>query len=154
MTEARIKVVVQNRRARHDYYIEDRYEAGMVLMGSEVKSMRAGKVSLQEAYCLVQGGEVFLVNAHIAPYASARYFGHEPRRKRKLLLNHREIRKLRKATEQKGYTLIPLKIYLKDGKFKLELGLGKGKQTQDKRHAIADRENKRQLDRIKRHKNR
>ena len=119
MTEARIKVVVQNRRARHDYYIEDRYEAGMVLMGSEVKSMRAGKVSLQEAYCLVQGGEVFLVNAHIAPYASARYFGHEPRRKRKLLLNHREIRKLRKATEQKGYTLIPLKIYLKDGKFKV-----------------------------------
>ncbi|MEM1056286.1 MAG: SsrA-binding protein SmpB [Bacteroidota bacterium] len=145
-----IKTVVSNRRARHEYLLETPIEAGLVLMGSEVKSLRAGQATLAEAFVDVKPQGVDLVGAHISPYNEASYTNHVPTRRRRLLLNKREIEKLRKGVEQKGYTIVPLKIYFKDGRAKLEIALGKGKKLHDKRHAIAERESKRRIERAMR----
>jgi len=147
-----IKIVVNNRKARHDFRIEERFEAGMQLTGSEVKSLRDGKVNLQEAYCKVEDNEIFLVGCHIAPFAQATHVNHDPVRRRKLLLHRREITKLKRGTQEKGYTLVPLKIYFKAGLAKLEIGLGKGKKTFDKRHDVAERDSKRRLQKLTRHR--
>ncbi len=143
------KVVTRNRKAFHDYRIEDRFEAGIVLVGSEVKSLRDGKANLQDSYCKVEAGEVTMMNCHISPYTQASHFNHDPVRPRKLLLHRREIRKLERAVTQKGYTLIPLQIYFVRGHAKVEIGLAKGKRQYDKRVDIADRESKRRLDRLR-----
>lgn len=135
-----IKIVHTNRKARHDYHIEDTTEAGIVLTGTEVKSVRDSRVNLRDAYCAVENGEMFLFNCHIAPYEQASHFNHDPRRIRKLLLHKREIRKWRQMSEQKGYTIVPLKMYFKSGYAKLQIGLGKGKKQYDKRRDIAEKE--------------
>ena len=145
--EGRVKVVATNRRARRNYSIFDTYEAGMVLVGSEVKSLREGKMELKDSYAHVQRGEVFLVGAHISPYGFAREGGHDPERERKLLLHRREIDRIAGALAEKGLTLVPLRVYFKDGKAKVELGLGKGKTSVDKRHSLREREHEREMDR-------
>lgn len=142
-----IQVVTSNRKATHEYHIDDRVEAGLVLQGTEVKSIRAGKVNLQEAYCAVDGGEMWLLQCHIAPYSHGNRANHDPVRRRKLLLHKKEIQRLEKATAQKGYTLIPLKVYFKKGRAKVEIGLGKGKKLYDKRADIAAKDVKRKLSR-------
>ena len=142
-----IKIVAQNRKATHEYLIDDRVEAGLVLQGTEVKSLRAGNVNLREAYCSVEAGEMILRQCHISPYEHGNRANHDPVRPRKLLLHRREIEKLGKAAAQKGYTIVPLKIYFKKGRAKLEIGLGKGKKLYDKRMDIASRETKRRMDR-------
>ena len=142
-----IKLITSNRKARHDYHIEDTLEAGLVLAGTEVKSLREGRANLQDAYCHVERGEMYLVGAHISPYSHGNIHNHEPTRRRKLLLHRREIDRWRKASEQKGYTIVPLKLYFKRGKAKIEIGLARGKKLYDKRHDIAERETKRRLDR-------
>jgi len=142
-----INIVVTNRKARHDYHIEDTLEAGIVLQGTEVKSIRQGKASLQEAYCVVEGDEMFIYSMHVAPYTHGSDNNHVPTRKRKLLLHKREIYKWRKASEQKGYTIVPLRLYFRDGYAKVEIGLAKGKKLYDKRADIAERETKRRMDR-------
>ena len=133
------KLIVKNRRALFDYAVEERYEGGLVLVGSEVKAMRAGKVDLVDAYASVDGGEVWLKQVYIAPYEQARAFPHNERRARKVLLHAREIEEVRKALAQQGYTLVPLRLYFKRGRVKVELGLAKGKKTHDKRQEIAKR---------------
>lgn len=149
MTDA-IKLIMTNRRARHDYHIEQEFEAGIVLFGTEVKSLRSGKVNLQDAYCTIEDQEVYLTGAHISPYShGGNYFNHEPVRKRKLLLNKREIRKMLRATEQKGYTLVPLSVYLKNKKVKIVVGVARGKKLFDKRDSMAERDTKRELDRVR-----
>ncbi|MCL6450043.1 MAG: SsrA-binding protein SmpB [Acetobacteraceae bacterium] len=145
--EAGLKVVGVNRRARHDYHIEEACEAGLVLTGTEVKSLRLGRVSLQDAYAEVNGGEVYLVNCHIAPYAQAHRFNHPPRRRRKLLLNRGEIARLAGRVRERGYTLVPLRVYFKGSWAKVELGLGRGKKVYDRRRDIAEREARRQVER-------
>lgn len=132
--------IVVNRRARHDYDILDRVEAGIVLTGSEVKSAREHRVQLQGSYCRVRDGEAWLVDAHFAPYAQAGYTPHEPRRDRKLLMHKKEIRRLAQAAAQQGLTLVPLSMYFKDGRVKVEVGLARGRKSYDKRQAIAERE--------------
>ena len=127
------KVLLRNSRARHDYFIEETLEAGMVLVGSEVKSLRDGKASLNEAYAKVEAGEVFLVDMQVTEWAFANRFNHSPRRPRKLLLHKAEIKKLDDATAKQGYTLLPLEVYLSSGKIKVLIGLGKGKKHFDKR---------------------
>lgn len=149
-----IKTICSNRKARHDYRILDSVEAGLVLTGSEVKSLRAGHANLKESYARIDDGEVFLVGATIRPYEMAGRFNHEPTRKRKLLLNRSEIRKLERQVEQKGVTLVPLKLYFKGGKVKLEVGLAVGKRQHDKRASIAEREAKRDMDRARKEMNR
>ena len=139
--------LVSNRRALHDYEILETFEAGMVLLGSEVKSLRAHQGSLQEAYVLVSGEEVILKNATIAPYTQAALFGHEERRERKLLLHKREIAKLIKATQLKGLTIIPLGIYLKKGFIKIKIAVAKGKKAHDKRQSLKEKEATRMIDR-------
>ena len=149
------KVIVTNRKARHDYRIGDRYEAGIVLRGTEVKSLREGKASLQEAYCVVRDREVVLMNCHIPQYRhGGDHFNHEPERPRKLLLNKKEIGKLSKAVDQKGNTVIPLKLYFKNGYAKIEIGVATGKRQYDRRQDIADRDAKRRLERLKRNEDR
>lgn len=143
-----IKVIATNKKAYHDYFVEDTYEAGIQLVGCEVKSIRAGQVNLRDSFVIIKNGEVFMLGAHISPYKMGSYNNVEPRRTRKLLLNLSEINKLRGRVEQKGYTLIPLKVYFKDALVKIELGLCKGKELHDKRDAIKDKENKRNLDRV------
>jgi SsrA-binding protein len=142
-----VKVVATHRRARFEYEIEERIEAGLVLTGSEVKSLRGANVNLADAYAQLRGDELFLVNCRIGEYAQAAHFGHAPLRERKLLLNRSEIEKLRGKVEQRGYTLIPLQLYFRDGWAKVELGLGKGRTHEDRRDAIAERESKREMDR-------
>jgi len=149
-----IRTICSNRKARHDYRILDSMEAGLVLTGSEVKSLRAGHANLKESYARIDDGEVFLVGATIRPYEMAGRFNHEPTRKRKLLLNRSEIRKLERQVEQKGVTLVPLKLYFKGGKVKLEVGLAVGKRQHDKRASIAEREAKRDMDRARKEMNR
>jgi SsrA-binding protein len=144
-TETGQKIVAQNRKATHDYFIEDRYEAGLVLQGSEIKSIRAGRVALKEAYVLVENGQAFLHNAHIAAYDPAARQGHDPLRTRKLLLHKKQIAKLAEYIQQKGYTVVPLKMYLSKGRAKLEIALARGKKNYDKRDAIADRESQRDI---------
>ena len=148
-----MKLIAENRKARHDYFVEDTYEAGIVLVGCEVKSIRQGQVNLRDSFAIIKNGEVFAVGMHIAPYQMGSYFNHDPRRNRKLLLNKAEIRKLKAKVEQKGYTLVPLKIYFKDALVKVELGLCKGKETHDKRDSIKRREEDRKIDRIKKEYN-
>lgn len=142
-----IKIVTKNRKARHEYRIEETLEAGMALQGTEVKSIREDKISLQEAYCAVENGEMYLINAHIAPYSHGNVNNHDPRRPRKLLLHRSELRKWDKATAQQGYTIVPLMVYFKNGYAKLRIGLGKGKKLHDKRQDIAERETKRRMQR-------
>ena len=147
MENKRIKLVAENRKARHDYNIEDKYEAGIVLVGTEVKSLRMGKANLKDSYARIKNGEVFVHQMHIGPYPFAYYNNHDPLRQRKLLLHNYEIRKLYGKVNEKGYSLIPLKIYFKDGKVKLSLALARGKQSHDKRETIRRRDQKRELDR-------
>jgi SsrA-binding protein len=142
-----IKVIATNRKARHQYQFDDTYEAGLVLMGSEIKSIRAGQVSLQEGFVLFENGEAWLVNVHIAPYDPASRQNHEPRRRRKLLLHRREIDRLQGRTQEKGYTVVPTRLYLKDGRAKVEIALARGKKLYDKRQTIAERDSKRQVER-------
>ena len=142
-----IKVVSTNRKAYHDYAIEDTFEAGIVLIGSEIKSIRAGRVNLRDGYAAIEDGEVWMHNTHIAPYDPASRFGHEPRRKRKLLLHKREIARLARQVQEKGYTLVPLRLYLKDNRAKVELALARGKRQYDKRAAIAARDDQRRAQR-------
>ena len=142
-----IKIIATNRKARYQYHFDDTYEAGLVLMGSEIKSIRAGRVSLQEGFVLFEEGEAWLVNVHIAQYDAASRQNHEPRRKRKLLLHRREIDRLQSRTREKGYTVIPTKLYLKDGRAKVEIALVRGKKQYDKRQTIAKRDSKRQVER-------
>ncbi len=140
-----IKVVCQNRKAYHDYFIEETYESGIVLVGSEVKSLRQGKASIKEAYAQVEKGEVWLNDMYIAPYEASSVFVPETRRKRKLLLSKDEIRKLVGKVKEKGYTLIPLRVYFKGPFAKVELGLARGKKKYDKRAEIAEREARRRI---------
>ncbi len=147
MAKGEIKVIATNRKARHEYFLEDSYEAGLSLRGSEIKSIRAGQVSLKEAHVEVDGEEAWLVNAHIAPYELAGQFNHEPRRRRRLLLHKREIHRLYDAVRQKGYTIIPLRLYLTGGKAKLEIALARGKRKYDKRKEISKRDAARDIER-------
>ncbi len=149
MAGERIKIVVTNRKARHDYEIVDSYEAGLVLLGSEVKAVREGRVNLTDAYARFIKGELWVVGMHISPYTKAVAEPHDPLRMRKLLLHQRELKKLYRGIQEKGFTLIPLKVYLKNHLIKLELGLGRGKRKYDKRAAIAERDQKRELDRAR-----
>lgn len=145
---APIKVITVNRSAYHDYFVERTIEAGISLMGTEIKSIRDGKVNLRGSYAMIRNGEVWLENAHIAVYEHGNRYNHEPLRNRKLLLHRREIQQLQTRVAAKGLTLVPLKLYLKGGKAKIELGLCRGKKLYDKREAIAERDVKRELDRI------
>jgi len=142
-----IKIVSENRKARHDYHIHETYETGIVLTGTEVKSLRAGKANLKDSYARIENGEVMLHNMHISPYEQGNRYNHEPLRTRKLLMHKAEILKLFGKTREKGYALIPLKLYFTRGKAKLELGLATGKKLYDKRQDIAERDAKRELDR-------
>jgi SsrA-binding protein len=137
-----------NRKAHHDYFFEATYVAGMVLSGTEIKSLRAGKASFNDSYCLFHKGELFVKNLHISEYAFGTYSNHEPMQERKLLLNKRELRKLENKITEKGYSIIPLKIFLAEsGYFKMEIGLGKGKKSYDKRNTIKERESERDIKR-------
>lgn len=147
MRESGIKVVATNRKASHDYFLEDRFEAGLVLLGTEIKSIRAGQVNLREGYVQARGSELWLVNTHIAVYEQAAGQSHDPLRPRKLLLHRKEIARLLTRAQERGYTIIPLRMYLKDGRAKLEIALAHGKHQYDKRQAIAKREAKRQIER-------
>ena len=142
-----IKIIAKNRKARHDYFIEETFEAGIVLTGTEVKSIRLGKVNLKDSYADVKQGEVYLHNMHISPYEKGNIFNSEPMRDRKLLLNRREINKLIGYIQQKGYSLIPLQIYLTRGLVKVQLAAAKGKKLYDKRHDAAQRDAQRNMER-------
>jgi SsrA-binding protein len=142
-----IKIVATNRKATHDYTIDDRFEAGLALLGTEVKSIRAGGANLREGYVQLRGGEAYLVNAHIAPYDPSGRTGHDPLRPRKLLLHKKELARLASGTQERGWTIIPLKVYLKNGRLKIEIALARGKRQYDKRESIARRDAQRQVDR-------
>lgn len=147
-----VKLVVQNRRAKFDYTIEDKVEAGLALMGSEVKSLRDGTANLNDAYALPKGTELYLHNAHIGPYKPSTVFGHEPLRVRKLLLHRAEIDRWAAKVKERGYSIIPLMLYFKNGRAKVELALCRGKTHEDRRQDIKERETKRELDRVVRRK--
>ena len=142
-----LRVITTNRKAHHDYHILDTIEAGVALQGTEVKSLRAGRINLKDSYAEIRDGELYLVGVHISPYEQGNRFNHEPERPRKLLLHKREILKLGYKAREKGLTLVPLRVYFKGGRIKVELALVKGKRAYDKRAAIAEREAKRDLDR-------
>ncbi len=146
-------VVCVNRRARFDYFIEETYEAGLVLQGSEVKSLRAGKANLSDSYARIVRGECVLINSHINPYDAASRFNHEPTRTRKLLLHKQEIRRLAGKTHERGLTLVALKLYFKDGMAKVELGLARGKKLYDKRESIRKKDAQREVERSLRSRN-
>ncbi len=139
------KIICNNKKAYHDYFIEEKYEAGMVLTGTEVKSLRMGKANLNDSFALVKGGEAFLNNLHISPYDFGNRENHDPDRMRKLLLHKKEILRLYGKIREQGYTLIPLRLYFKDGKVKAELGLAKGKKLHDKREDLKKKEQKREV---------
>jgi SsrA-binding protein len=141
------KIIARNRRARHDYHIEDVVEAGLILTGTEVKSLRAGRASLADGFGQISGNEAWLHNVHIPEYTLGTWTNHEPRRTRKLLLHRKEIDKLARSTAERGLTLIPLSLYFRDGKAKVELALARGKRTYDKRHDLARRDAAREVDR-------
>ena len=147
MNDQHIKIVTVNKQARHDYFIEDTLEAGIVLKGTEVKSLRQGRVNLKDAYGRINNGEVYLHQMHISVYPFAYYDNHEPERPRKLLLHKQEIKRLFGKINERGFSLIPLKVYFKSGKVKVELGLARGKRKFDKREEIKRRDAKRDLDR-------
>jgi len=142
-----IKLLAQNKKAYHDYFIEDTYECGVELVGTEVKSIRAGAVNLKDSYAHLKNGEVFVRNMHVSPYEKGNIFNRDPLRERKLLLHKYEIRKLIGKTKETGYSLVPLKVYLKGSRIKIELALVKGKKLYDKRNSIAERDAKRNIDR-------
>ncbi len=149
------KKVAVNRKARHDYFILDSFECGIVLTGTEIKSVRAGNLNLKDSYASIENGEIWLYGVHISPYEKGTYYNHEPERDRKLLLHRHEIIRLQSKTREKGLTLVPLSVYIKDGKrAKVELGLAKGRTTHDKRDMIADRDAKRDIARAVRGKGR
>ena len=141
------KLIADNRRARHDYHLLDRFEAGLVLTGTEVKSLREGKATLQQAFAEVRDGEAWLLGLHVPEYGQGNRSNHEPDRSRKLLLHRREIDRLYGQVREKGVTLVPTKLYFKDGRVKVELALAKGKELRDKRRDIAERDARRQIDR-------
>jgi SsrA-binding protein len=143
----RVKVVASNRRARRNYTVVETVEAGLALLGSEVKSLREGRLDLKDSYAVVKGGEAYLVGAYVAPYEFARDGGHDPERERKLLLHRREIDRIAGQIAEKGLTLVPLQVYFKEGKAKVELGLAKGKTSYDKRESIKERDHEREMDR-------
>ena len=142
-----IKVVATNRKASHEYFLLEHLEAGLALQGSEIKSIRAGQISLAEAYVQIDGREAWLVEAHIAPYEQANRFNHEPKRPRRLLLHRHEIRRLWNLVRQKGVTIVPTRIYLKEGRAKVEIAVAKGKKLYDKRETIAKRDMQREIER-------
>ena len=142
-----VKVAAQNRKAWHDYLIEDKLECGIELCGTEVKSIRAGQLNLKDSFAQVRGGELFLVGMHVSPYDQGNIFNHDPFRTRRLLVHKSEIRRLYALQQADGYSLIPLQAYFKDGRVKIELAVAKGKKLYDKRHAIAERDAARDIDR-------
>lgn len=146
------KVVASNRKARHDYTIGDVYEAGLVLQGTEVKSLRLGRASLIDGFASVEGGEAYLENVHIPEYTEGTWTNHEPRRKRKLLLHSAEIVKLANATTEAGYTLVPLQVYFKDGRAKVEIAVARGKRDYDKRYALREKQDAREAQRAMSHR--
>ncbi len=141
------QTIALNRRARHEYAVSETLEAGLVLTGTEIKSIRAGRVNLAEAYARIEHGEAWLIGAHIAPYEQGNRFNHEPRRTRKLLLHRDQIAELVGLTQAKGQTLVPLRLYIRGGRAKVELGVARGKKTHDKRRTIAERDQRRELER-------
>lgn len=143
------KIIAQNKKARHDFFILDTWEAGIVLQGTEVKSLRDSRVNLKDSYARVRNGEVWLIGVHISPYPQGNIANHEPERDRKLLLHAREIERLRRNIEEKGLTIVPLSLYFSEGRVKVELGLAKGKHTYDKREDTAEREARREMDRAR-----
>ena len=148
------KTVAQNRKARHEYFILDSFETGIVLSGTEIKSLRDGRANMKDGYAAIDRGELWLYNVHISPYEHGTHYNKEPLRPRKLLVHKHEIYRLLEKTKEKGLTLVPLKIYLKNGRWaKCELGLAKGKQLHDKRDAAAERDAKREMDRVIKEKN-
>lgn len=149
-----VKTVATNRKARHDYFIEDRLEAGIALKGTEIKSIRKGSISLREAYVRIDGENAWLVGAHIAPYDPASGFNHDPIRDRRLLLHKREIHRLYDKVRQRGYAVIPLRVYLKSGRAKVEIALAKGKRKYDKRRELARKDAAREIERAMARRNR
>jgi SsrA-binding protein len=139
------KLIAQNKKARHDFSIDEVFEAGLVLVGTEVKSLRLGRASLVDGFAMIDGGEAFLHNVHIPEYEQGTWTNHEPKRKRKMLLNRDELRKISAAVSRQGYTLVPLSLYFKDGRVKVEIGLARGRKTHDKRNAIAERDASREM---------
>ncbi|MEQ4205319.1 SsrA-binding protein SmpB [Actinopolymorpha sp. B17G11] len=147
------RLIAQNRKARHDYHIDETFEAGLVLTGTEVKSLRAGRATLADGYAVVMDGEIWLQGVHIAEYTQGTWTNHPPRRTRKLLLHRKEIERIGAATRESGITIVPLAMYFKDGRVKIEIGLARGKRNYDKRQAIAKREADRETARAMAHKN-
>jgi SsrA-binding protein len=147
MSDNGVKIIARNRKASHDYFLEDRFEAGLVLKGTEIKSIRSGQVSLKEAHVVVNGEEAWIVDMHVAPYEAASKYNHEPKRKRKLLLHKREIERLYGQIRQKGYTVIPTQLYLKRGLAKVEIALARGKRKYDKRRELAEKAAQRDVER-------
>lgn len=147
MSDDGIKVIATNRKARHDYHLYDSYEAGLVLTGSEIKSVRAGQVNLRDGFVREQDGEMWLFNVHIAPYDQAGIYNHEPQRPRKLLLHRRQIDRLAAEAQAKSYTIIPLQLYLRNGLAKVEIALARGKRKYDKRESMRQRDAQRRIDR-------
>jgi SsrA-binding protein len=148
MSNTNVKVLATNRKAGFEYFLLEHFEAGIALQGSEIKSIRAGQMSLAEAYVQVDGREAWLIEAHIAQYTPASYLNHEPKRPRRLLLHKKEITEMWNAVRTKGVTIVPVKVYLKDGRAKLEIAIGKGKKLFDKRASIADRDMEREARRV------
>ena len=149
-----IKIAAQNRKAYHDYFVEEKYEAGIELFGTEVKSIRAGTLNLKDAYCTIRNGELFVQGVHISPYEKGNIFNKDPVRTRRLLMHKREIRKLHALVQQDGYALVPLSVYLKDARVKVEIGLCKGKKNYDKREDLAARSAQREVDRAMKERSR
>ena len=147
MGKGGIKTAAQNRKAYHDYFVEDTYEAGIELFGTEVKSIRQGTLNLKDSYCVVKNGELIVLSMHISPYEKGNIFNRDPDRPKRLLMHKREIRKLQALVQQDGYALVPLQVYFKNARVKLEIGLCKGKKNYDKRESTAQRDAKREMDR-------
>ena len=147
MEKQGIKITAQNRKARHDYFVEDTYEAGIELFGTEVKSIRQGTLNLKDSYCVVKNGELLVLSMHISPYEKGNIFNRDPDRPKRLLMHKREIRKLQALVQQDGYALVPLQVYFKNARVKIEVGLCKGKKNYDKRESTAKRDAKRDIDR-------
>ena len=154
MEKTGAKVIAVNRKARHDYFVEDTFECGIALAGTEVKSLRAGTVNLKDSYCIIKDGELFVISMHISPYEKGNIFNRDPMRQRKLLMHRREINRLFGLVKQDGYSLIPLSLYFKGSRVKLEMGLCKGKKLHDKRESTARRDAVREMDRTMKERNR
>ena len=154
MEKTGTKVIAVNRKARHDYFVEDTFECGIALAGTEVKSLRAGTVNLKDSYCIIKDGELFVISMHISPYEKGNIFNRDPMRQRKLLMHRREINRLFGLVKQDGYSLIPLSFYFKGSRVKLEMGLCKGKKLHDKRESTARRDAVREMDRTMKERNR